>query len=94
MASSVFCEAYLAVYLRVNVLCVGSTRCPLDATPAPESSSCMVPPQKLVELFFIFWGRVPKMNQFASGTNRLEWNERMRIIASFHSNRANEVDLS
>ena len=50
MSSAVFCEACLAIYLRVKLFtCVRINRCPRDGSPAVESGF-IVPPQKLVEL--------------------------------------------
>ena len=73
------------------ILCVKSTRCPRDGTPA-FGSSCAVPPQKSVGLFSLRVGCSVAW-KFGMDTNSLEWNERPRVV-SFHSNRSSPVKRS
>ena len=56
MDCTVFCEARLAIYLRMKLFsCVWSDRCPREGTPALESC-CTVPPRRSVELLPVWVG--------------------------------------
>ena len=61
-------------YICMKIHSLSSTRCPRDGTPV-FGSSCAVPPQKSVGLFYVRVGCSVAW-KFRMDTNSLEWNER------------------
>ena len=91
MASTVFCVACLAIWLRVILFAVWSDVGPRGGTPALESS-CTVPPQKSVELLSVRVGcsEFTSLHWTPTGCNGTNGREQ----PSFHSNRSTKVEIN
>ena len=89
MASTVFCEACLAVHLRVKLSSVSRAIAAQLTLPLPQSREARY--RRKSQLSYISSGRLPRIRQFTSDTNRLEWNEQRRTD-SFLSNCSNEIE--